>query len=318
MMPTDLIAVDWGTSRVRAARIGRDGQVRGQRESDDGILKVPAGGFEAVFDRLCGDWMRALQGTPDAALPLCLMSGMVGSRNGWHEAAYAPCPAGPDDLPAQLSWIAPGHAIVPGLVCEHEGMPDVMRGEEVQVFGALALLGLADADATVVLPGTHSKWVEVRGGRVQRFRTCMSGELYALLREHSILGRGVPAPADPHHPDSWNRDAFMHGLQQAQRSNSLLASAFSARSRVLMQQLEATAVPDYLSGLVIGEELRVAHDWMPSDPAQRPLVVVGAAALTERYALALQAAGRTVRCVGAEATWQGLMQIARSVPARSG
>ena len=306
------IAGDWGTSRLRLYLCDASGHVLARGEGEGAA--VP--GHAARFAAAVAAWDQA-HGKPPA-----LLGGMVGSTVGWKEVPYLNCPARPEALAAaalRFEHEDRAIAIVPGLKCVNRtGAPDVMRGEEVQVFGALALLGLADADATVVLPGTHSKWVEVRGGRVQRFRTCMSGELYALLREHSILGRGVPAPAQAHDPDFWNREAFMHGLQQAQRSNSLLASAFSARSRVLMQQLEATAVPDYLSGLVIGEELRVAHDWMPSDPAQRPLVVVGAAALTERYALALQADGQTVRCVGAEATWQGLMQIARSVPARSG
>lgn len=325
-MSSDLVAIDWGTSRVRAALIGPDGQVRDQRESDDGILKLPPGGFEAVFERLCGAWMRAPHPSAPTTPPLCLMSGMVGSRNGWHEAAYAPCPAGPGDLPARLSWIAPGHAIVPGLMCEHEGMPDVMRGEEVQAFGALALLGWSDADATLVLPGTHSKWVEVRGGRIQRFRTCMSGEFYALLREHSILGRGVPTQPEGDDAPRWHRDAFEQGLQQSQRSGSLLASAFSARSRVLMQQLDPAGVPDYLSGLVIGEELRMAAAWTAPDPQDTPVVVIGAPALTERYAIALQSQDLTipwvmrgaVRRVGAEATWHGLMQIARHAHGAAG
>lgn len=226
MMRSDLIAIDWGTSRARAALIGPDGQVREQRESDDGILKVPPGGFEAVFERLCGNWLRTPHDGAHTTPPLCLMSGMVGSRNGWHEAAYAPRPAGPGDLPARLSWIAPGHAIVPGLMCEHEGMPDVMRGEEVQAFGALALLGLSDADATLVLPGTHSKWVEVRAGRIQRFRTCMSGEFYALLREHSILGRGVPP--QPGHDEAPRGTATR--LNKACSSRSAAAACWPAPS----------------------------------------------------------------------------------------
>lgn len=310
----ELVAVDWGTSRLRAALIGTGGEVVASRASDDGILKVPAGGFDAVFARICGDWMQGGD-------RLCLMSGMVGSRNGWREAAYAPCPAGFDDLPAHLLWLEPGrHAIVPGLRCEHDGMPDLMRGEEVQVFGALALLGLQDA--TVVLPGTHSKWCEVRGGRIERFRTCLSGEAYALLREHSILGRGVPGPGATGSPGEtgFDRGAFVEGLAQARRSGSLLASAFSARSRVLMQQLAPAAVPDYLSGLVIGEELRVGLGWLAASPAQ-PVAVVGAPGLTALYALALElelaseAAGprRTVHCVGDEATWHGLIGLARAV-----
>jgi 2-dehydro-3-deoxygalactonokinase len=142
-----LVGVDWGTSSLRAARIAADGSVLEERSSTRGILTVPAGGFEAVLEETCGDWLA--DGT------LCLVSGMAGSRQGWREAPYCPCPAGFAELQRALAWIMPGRiALVPGLSCEDAGVPDVMRGEEVQVFGALSLLGVTDG--WFVLPGTHS------------------------------------------------------------------------------------------------------------------------------------------------------------------
>jgi 2-dehydro-3-deoxygalactonokinase len=290
-----LLAIDWGTSSLRAARIAPDGAVVEERSSARGILTVPAGGFPAVLEETCGDWLRA----PGA---LCLVSGMAGSRQGWREAPYCRCPAGFGELAAQLAWIAPRRiALVPGLSCEAAGVPDVMRGEEVQVFGALDLL--QQRDGVFVLPGTHSKWVRVRDGRVQSFATFMSGEFYALLRQHSILARTMPAEDGP-----MDETAFAQGVRHAQQQGSLLRSAFSARTLALFGRLPAPALPSYLSGLVIGEELRLRD----AADAQPP-VLVGSPQLTRRYALALRTLGCDARALGPEATWRGLWALARTL-----
>jgi 2-dehydro-3-deoxygalactonokinase len=289
-----LIAIDWGTSSLRAARIAADGAVLEERASQRGILTVPAGGFPAVLQETCGDWLAQ----PDA---LCLVSGMAGSKQGWREAPYCACPAGFEEVAHSLMWIAPGRiALVPGLSYEHDGVPDVMRGEEVQVFGAMDLLGVRDG--LFVLPGTHSKWVEVQDGRVRSFATFMSGEFYALLRQHSILSRTLPADDGP-----LDEDAFLRGLRYARDAGSLLRSAFSARTLSLFERLPAAVQPSYLSGLVIGEELRAAAG------TRQRAVLVGSPALTTRYALALGAAGCATRCLGAEATWRGLRALARTL-----
>ena len=288
-----LIAVDWGTSSLRAARIAGDGRVLEERSSARGILTVPAGGFPQVLQDTCGDWL--------AGGSLCLVSGMAGSRQGWREAPYCACPAGFDELGRSLLWIAPKQiAIVPGLSCEAGGVPDVMRGEEVQVFGAIDLL--ARRDATFVLPGTHSKWVRVVDGRVQSFATFMSGEFYALLRQHSILARTMDADDTTLH-----EDAFVQGVRQAQDSGSLLRSAFSARTLALFEKMPAQALPSYLSGLVIGEELRLR------DADAKSVVLIGSPALTERYALALRTVGCDSTRLGSEATWRGLWALARTL-----
>ena len=289
-----LIAVDWGTSSLRAARIAPDGSVLDQRSSARGILTVPAGGFPEVLQETCGDWLDE----PDS---LCLLSGMAGSRQGWREAPYCPCPAGFSELARSLAWIEPGRiALVPGLSCEHDDVPDVLRGEEVQVFGAIALL--RQRDGVFVLPGTHSKWVHVAEGGVQSFATFMSGEVYALLRQHSILARMMPAD-----DGALDDEAFTRGVRHAQDSGSLLRSAFSARTLALFDRMAAPALPSYLSGLVIGEELRMRSD------TSAEVVLIGAPALTQRYALALQALGCESRSLGPEATWRGLWALARTL-----
>lgn len=283
-----LLAIDWGTSSLRGAMLDANGAVVEERGAARGIMTVPAGGFRAVFDALFGDWF--------AQAPLALVCGMAGSRQGWLEAPYCACPAGFEDVARSLAWIEPERiAIVPGLSCEHDGMPDVMRGEETQVLGALRLLGLRDA--SIVLPGTHSKWVQVRAGRIESFRTFMTGEAYGLLRRHSILARTLPE-----HDGTLDEAAFHRGLAQARRGGSLLATAFTVRTQALFDRMPADAAPSYLSGLVIGEELRAqAADGSP--------VIIGAPELARRYAIALPGA----RAVGAEATWRGLWAIAQSM-----
>ena len=292
-----LVAVDWGTSSLRAARIAADGTVLEERASARGILTVPAGGFPQVLAETCGDWLAA----PDA---LCLVSGMAGSKQGWREAPYCPCPAGFAELAARLAWITPGRiALVPGLSCETGGVPDVMRGEEVQIFGALSLLALREG--VFVLPGTHSKWAQVRDGAVQSFRTCMTGELYALLRQHSILARTLPPDDGP-----LDEAAFLAGVRHARDAGSLLVAAFCVRTLALFERMAPAAQPSYLSGLVIGEELRAQG---PLPPA---VVLIGSAALTQRYALALGALGITPRSLGSEATWRGLWALAATMEPR--
>lgn len=290
-----LLAIDWGTSSLRGALLDAQGRMQGERGLPRGIMTVPPGAFPAVLRDTFGDWLQRCD--------LALICGMAGSRQGWMEAPYCPCPAGFADVARQLAWVEPGRiAIVPGLSCEHDGVPDVMRGEETQVLGALQLLGIRDG--LLVLPGTHSKWVRVREGRVTEFVTCMTGEFYALLRRHSILVRSMP-DADA----ALDEAAFQQGLAQARHSPGLLQSAFSARTLSLFGRMDEAELPSYLSGLVIGDELRSQDLAAVRDP----VVVIGSPELTARYALALQAWGIDARRIGSEATWRGLLAIARTL-----
>lgn len=291
-----LVGLDWGTSSLRAALLNSEGRVQEERSLPRGILTVAADEFPAVFEQACGDWMRGHNA-------LALIAGMAGSRQGWIEAPYCPCPAGFADIAARLVWVEAGRiAIVPGLSCEQHAVPDVMRGEETQVFGALQLLGIERG--LFVLPGTHSKWVRVARGRIEAFSTFMTGEFYALLRQHSILARTLPQ-AD----SELDTQAFLRGMRHALQSGNLLHAAFSARTLSLFDRLPAAALPSYLSGLVIGEELRSQQ----LATVSAPVVVIGAPALAQRYELALQALGVPVRSVGAEASWRGLWAIAQTL-----
>lgn len=287
---TRLIAIDWGTSSLRGALLDPSGQVIEERSDARGILTVPEGGFPAVFESLFGDWMR-LEDTR------CLISGMAGSKQGWVEAPYCACPAGRVEVGRKIIDIAaiPGAriAIVPGLSDEHAGVPDVMRGEEVQILGAMTITGLDDG--VFVLPGTHNKWATVKKGRVAGFRTYMTGEFYALLSQHSILGRTLDATAP------LDEAAFLEGVTRSENGHGLLHNAFGTRTLALFERMPKEELSSYLSGLLIGEELRTQ-----SLQAVGEVVLIGSSTLTQRYTLALRATGVATRTLGAEATWAGL------------
>ena len=293
-----LIAVDWGTSSLRGALLDDTGKVLDEKSAPLGILNVPDGDFAGTFAAQFSEWMHE-------AGSLCLISGMAGSRQGWQEAPYVPCPAGLDEVTQALHWIEPGHiAIVPGLSVEQGGVPDVMRGEEVQIFGALRLTGIADG--LFVLPGTHNKWVTVRDGRVTGFRTYMTGEIYGLLRQNSILSRTMDAAA------RLDDAAFRQGLRRATGGEGLLHALFGVRALALFGRLSPAASASYLSGLLIGEELRT----QPLEKGQ-DVVLIGAPALTTRYALALSSAGVKTKTLGAEATWAGLHGLHSAIGAKA-
>ena len=295
-----MIAIDWGTSSLRGARLGADGELLEERAFARGILTVAPGGFPSVFEECFGDWM-----TGGA---LCLIAGMAGSRQGWVEAPYCACPAGASDLAARLAWVEPGRiAIVPGISRESNGVPDVMRGEETQVVGTLRLLGLSRG--TFVLPGTHSKWVQVEAGRVIDFETYMTGEFFALLSQHSILARSLPdASPDP----GLVPDAFDAGVRHAMAGPGLLHTAFGLRSLALFERLAESHRRSFLSGVVIGEELRSR-----GVRADQPVILVGAPALTHRYERALGMLGVPATSVSGAASWRGLHGIAQTLRLKS-
>jgi len=304
-MTDTLLAIDWGSSALRGALLDPSGRVIDAREVARGMLTIQPGGFSEVFESHFGDWM-------DGRATRCLMAGMVGSRQGWAEAPYCPCPAGLEDIAGHLLHLTLTAgtkrrvAIVPGISCEHDGVPDVMRGEEIKILGALDLL--QTDDATLVLPGTHSKWATVEGGRIRSFSTVMSGEFYALLRQHSILARTLP-PED----GALDGDAFDRGVAHAFAAGGLMQAAFSVRTLALFERLPPAAMPSYLSGLVIGEELRCRPL-----AGCREVVVIGAPVLAERFERALGQRGVGVRRFGEEAAWCGLWAIQQRVDERGG
>lgn len=292
-----MIVVDWGTSSFRAYRLDAAGTVREQRSAAAGLLSCD-GRFAAVL-------AQQLEGWDDDRV---LMAGMVGSRSGWREVPYVACPAGLAQIAAgvvELEAAAlPGRrvAIVPGVSQREAGTaPDVMRGEETQVLGLLDRLPGAGPH-TVCLPGTHSKWVQVQGGRIVGLRTAMTGELYALLRRHSLLAALMPAAAEDDGDDS---EAFAQGVAASAADGGLAHQLFGVRTRGLFGELGTTGAPSYLSGLLIGHELRALRSG--SDAVVH---LVGGAALVPRYSRALQALGALAQAHGENLSADGLFRIA--------
>lgn len=293
----DLIGLDWGTSSLRAYWI-EAGAIRETRGRPWGLRHLPPGGFEQALAEVTAGW---------PALPR-LACGMVGSRSGWLEVPYLELPAAAEDLGRQLGQLSTADGrtlwIVPGL--HNRQGPDVMRGEETQLLGAVACMPALAVSATVLMPGTHSKWASVREGRVVDFCTRMTGELYAVLCAHSILGVGVESAPDP--------QAFLRGVRRARDSGAAgaLGALFSARSLMLEGELPARSVPDYLSGLLLGEELRsiVAEGRFA---LEAPVQLIGEAALCDRYARAAAVFDLTLAPPLADAAAHGLWQIALRV-----
>jgi 2-dehydro-3-deoxygalactonokinase len=299
-MAPRLIALDWGTSSLRAFLMGEGGEVLDQRATPRGIMQVPAGGFPTVFAEIIGDWRRTMPGLP------ALASGMVGSAQGWRQAPYCRGATGLAALAAGLITVPAGDGadlhIVPGIAMDTP-RPEVMRGEETQIFGALALHPELRARAQLVMPGTHCKWVSVQAGSIAAFQTYMTGEVFAALQSHTILGRpareaGVPPAGDG--------AAFARGVKAARDNPDGIAPLlFSARTLVLAGQLPAADSLEYLSGLLIGDELRCALQG-----AMPPLALIGDTALCERYQMALDVFGMTGAHILSGATEAGLWQIA--------
>ena len=281
------IAVDWGTTNRRAYLIDPAGQCVREFEDSKGILSVGKGEFPAAVAEI-----RAALGDK----PL-LMAGMIGSNRGWVEAAYVPCPAGLEQLAAGLVWAEQDAAIVPGVSVLDGTRADVMRGEEVQLLGAVAA-GLIPADCTVCHPGTHNKWVSVAGGRIADFRTVMTGELFNLLRNHSILSDLLKGEVVP-------GLAFADGVAHALECDDLQSELFSIRARVILGQAPAEDAASYASGLLIGGDVRIGL----SLGGDGPVVVMARPELTRLYAAALAQAGREAVELDGEKTF--LAGIAR-------
>src|SRR5687768_6996918 len=261
-------------------------------------MAVPERRFAAALQALCGDWLSTHSGCG------CIASGMIGSRQGWVEAPYLQCPAGPQQAARQLTAVDFGDGqrlhIVPGLLCVgRDGQSDVMRGEETQLWGA----GLASGTCCV-LPGTHSKWAWLGADdRVDAFQTWMTGELYALLTQHGILGRLMQFGA------AFDGAAFDDGVQLGQRHHAELPhTLFAARTAGLTGQRDASALPDFLSGVLIGAEVAGAR--RHADTAR--VTLLGDGALCDRYARALQAAGVAVQRAAPEATTRGQWRVAQA------
>jgi len=294
-----LIGIDWGTTSFRAHRIDAQGVVIEEHAAAAGILGVRDGNFEAVLVREIGGWLDA---APD--LPL-IASGMITSRQGWLEVPYCPCPAGSAAIAAALMRHPRRQHLhfVPGLsLIGADGVPDVIRGEETQILGEI---GDQPGRHLLVLPGTHSKWALVEDGAITGFATFMTGEVFAVLKDHSILGRLMQGDADDH-------AAFERGLAYAQSSRGgLLRRLFSARTLGLFDLLPESGTAPYLSGLLIGSEIDEALDCLePLADAQ--IRVIGASRLALHYRRALGVRNLRVRDARPDASARGQFLIARA------
>lgn len=290
---TALIALQWGMSTLRAYRLGTQGQVLDRRRLPWGIMHLPQPtgegpapatavcGFDLAFEQACGDWL-----TDNPRIPV-IACGMVGSPQGWREAPYL-------DVPLDLTAIG-GHltplrtrrgvqlGIVPGLMQRH-GLVNAMRGEETQVVGAL--YGHTDIPPNLIvgLPGPHSRWVRVRDGRVVQFDTFLTGEVYATLRAHSLLGRTM-VPADK--PDE---AAFRLGVEVAASPlavGGVLSTLYSTRALGLTGMLQPQAQPDYLSGLLIGHEAAAVARIVAERGKPDHYLLCGNEDICRRYAYAM-------------------------------
>ena len=283
------IGVDWGTTNRRAYLMNADGKQTAEFEDGKGIMSVPADGFPAAVAEI-----RERLGDK----PL-LLAGMIGSNRGWVEAPYVPCPAGMDELVRGLVWVTDTEAVVPGVSFVGDDRADVMRGEEVQLLGAVAA-GLIPANCLVCHPGTHNKWAAVAAERLVSFRTVMTGELFSLLKEHSIL-------ADLLQPDVEPDTAFRSGVRRSLDYHDAQAELFTVRARVLLGQAPREQAASYASGLLIGSDIRIGL----AGNAVGQVIVMGRPELTELYAAALDEAGvRSVELDGEGCFLPGIKHIA--------
>ena len=295
-----MIAIDWGGSSLRAYRLDDQGVVRERRRGNEGALACN-GRFGKVLGALMADWDD----------PLVVMAGMVGARGGWIEVPYVRCPADLAALAAGMlrldaSRESPALAqrtlwCVPGMADRSMPAGDVMRGEETQIAGLVDTLG--DGAHTLCLPGTHSKWVQVRDGAIVHLSTAMTGEMYALLRAHSILGRGMPE-GEP----AFDAGAFDAGLACSRDpGGGLLHDLFGVRTALLFGRFQPQALASYLSGMLVGHELQAALAGLAG-----PVHLVGNEALVERYAHALQDRGIAVYRHPEELAAAGMYRLAKA------
>ena len=291
-----LIGIDWGTSSLRAFLIGAGGEVLDQLSKPEGIMHVKNGDFESSFRDLIGPWDKA-DGLPVIA------SGMITSRNGWVETPYVSVPSGVQELASALVTHKTSDGVtvtfVTGMTTDHDGVPDVMRGEETQIIGASALGML---DGTFVMPGTHSKWITVRDNVIDDYATFMTGEVFAAFRKHTILGTLMEE-------GPFQEGAFRKGCAAGLAEGSkLLHDLFGVRTLPLFGKIEGNMAKDYLSGLLIGAEIKGANAVSVSGN----ITIVGRDDLADRYEIALGDAGLAAKRAPGDIVAHGHFLIAQA------
>ena len=291
-----LIALDWGTTNVRAALLDGSGNVLDEKRGESGVGHFSTEQFERRFDELTARW-------PNVP---AIAAGMIGSRQGWREAEYIACPAGMEDLAdALLSFDYQGRSItiVPGLKLDDGKRFDVMRGEESQLAGFIA--SQPNYTGCVIMPGTHSKWVSLKNGTISVFRTYMSGEIFEAMSKHSILKHSVSL-------DKTGDEFFREKVVQiAKDNNSLEGELFGLRARHLLEGCQTTRLTQELSAVLIMGELRAGLQ----DGFQlgNPVHIIGTDSLTTFYELALRALNYEPKSMkGTSLVWPALYRMAKS------
>ena len=288
-----MIGVDWGTSNFRAFRFDNTGEVIGRRSYPIGILKVLEGKFAETLQEHVGDWIA----NGETRVLLC---GMVGSRQGWTEANYLKCPVKIDDLAkavVKISFAGAEAMLIPGVMGnDSKGVPEVMRGEETEAMG---IVDDCDGCGLVCLPGTHTKWIELRDRSIVSFLTCMTGDAFAALRKHTILARLMNSEAN------MDETSFLRGVARSADAGGLLHHLFSVRTLALTGDLKEDTAASYLSGLLIGHEVRAVM------PAEAHVHLVGAVQLCKLYQQTIAACGGTSTLEDEDAAARGLAAIGR-------
>ena len=267
------IIADWGTSNLRAFALDAGGNAIAKQTKSLGLLKVKDRNFAGAFDEVFSIWRENTQ------IPV-LLSGMIGSKLGWVEVPYVECPA---TLQSIAKSIAPVEErenvwIVPGVCLPPKGdRHDVIRGEEVQVFGALDIFAVENA--TVCLPGTHSKWLRAENASITTFSTAMSGEIFDVMKNHSILGQLINENGDSH-----DAEAFSAGLLRASEPGGILHHLFSVRSEGLFDVIDGSGLGSYLSGIIIGREIIDLSQIYPT--GNDAVLLIGSTVLSKLYAKA--------------------------------
>lgn len=291
-MSSSLIALDWGTSSFRAYLLNTDGTIQETISAPHGILAVKDAAYDETLESHIGHW--------DKALPI-IASGMITSRQGWVELPYVACPANLKSIAAAVhphtSKQGRKLLFVPGISYRNSGgIPDVIRGEETQVLGASE-----GGIEHFVTPGTHSKWIDVENGEIKSFSTYMTGEVFALLKNHSILGKLMTGETN-------NPAAFEQGVRASLKDPAgFLRHIFSTRTLALFNEMPADHLSSYLSGQVIGTE--IAHA-IAKNSATAQYKILASPALGEHYMTAMKIAGLNVSYGEPDVVVKGLRRIA--------
>ncbi len=296
-MNVEWVAVDWGTSNLRAWAIGRDGEVTGEASSPRGMAKLSRDEFEPALVALIGGWLAAGRKT------LIVACGMVGARQGWIEVPYneAPCPPAsaqsarsPETRDPRLDV-----RIIAG-VMQRAPAPDVMRGEETQIAGILQQS--PGFDGVVCLPGTHTKWARVRTGEIVQFQSCMTGELFGLISTQSVLRFSLEG-------GGWDDGDYVAAARAAlEHPESFAGALFSIRASSLVAGLESAAAHARLSGLLIGTELAATRPYWTG----RSVAIVGNGRQAELYDRALRSFGAATTLLPAQEVTLGGLRAARA------